>query len=56
MVELFDGIDIQLFNLMYCASVNGKTLKGAFNAPYYNWKLWKVIMHNVLKTIECVKK
>lgn len=49
-------IDIQLFNLMYCASVNGKTLQGVFNAPYYDWKLWKEIMHNVLKTIECVKK
>lgn len=49
-------IDMPLFNIMYCAAVNGKTLQGVFNVPYASWKQWKEIMINVVKTIECVKK
>lgn len=49
-------MDESLFNLMYCASINGKTLQGVFNAPYYEWKIWKDIMIAVVGTIECVEK
>lgn len=48
-------IDEPLLNLMYCASINGKTLQGVFNAPYSEWKLWKEVMIDVVGTIECVK-
>lgn len=50
------AIDEPLFNLMYCASINGKTLQGIFNAPYAEWKIWKEIMIDVAGTIECIKR
>ena len=48
-------MDEPLFNIMYCASVNGKTLQGVFNVLYCEWKLWKDIMIDVIGTIECKK-
>ena len=29
-------MDEPLFNIMYCASVNGKTLQGVFNVLHYS--------------------
>lgn len=47
-----NGIDGKLYNIMYLTPVSGRLMQGLFNCPVKDAQNWKMVILQVMDTIE----
>lgn len=45
------GLDCKIYQIMFCIPIGGKMLQGIFNCQYTDFKLWKPVFIQVMKSI-----
>lgn len=46
------GVDVKIYNIMYCLPIAGKTMHGVFNCPMSEIEVWKPCALEVMRSIK----